>query len=515
MSTSQNGIKKSKIPKKTVIAASGRDLHHLAFDKSFQANIIFLVSNGDIITANKSACTLLNYSEKEILSQSSSTIFVTNERSFKKMFNQITGKGHSAGLITAIKKSGQHIPCEITCAIFLDQDGIEKAITTITDRSKTILKQKNIDKKKEKIVAENIMLAEAISDAKQEDILLLAGKLSFDVIWNWNLVTDELSIGEGFEEMFGYPVKKKKATIGHWTNYLHPDDKEVVEKGLQEAIASSSSHWEHAYTIIRADNTTAKVFANASILRHADGKAYRAIGVIHDLSQQQELEEKLETEIKLKEKQIAEAAKEAKETERSDLGKELHDNINQLLTASKLYLEMAKQGGDNSQIFLKRSSLYTHAAIEEIRNLTKGLTTDIIKNLGLCEAIENITRDMMEVSHIKISCSLKSFKENSVREKFKLNIFRIIQEQLNNILKHSKATEASINLLQNKKFIELTISDNGVGFDTSKKRNGIGLENIKSRAMTYKGTASFVSQLQEGCVLTVTFPAIDLILQKR
>src|SRR5688500_1888846 len=167
---------------------------------------------------------------------------------------------------------------------------------------------------------------------------------------------------------------------------------------------------------------------------------------------------------------------------------------------------MAKQGGDNSQMFLKRSSLHTHTAIEEIRNLTKGLTTDIIKNLGLCEAIENIVRDTREVSSIKISCSLKTFKENRVNEKFKLNIFRIVQEQLNNILKHSQATEASINLLQDEKSIKLTISDNGVGFDTRKKRKGIGVDNIKSRAITYKGTASFVSQPQKGCILTITFP---------
>jgi PAS domain S-box-containing protein len=180
-------------------------------------------------------------------------------------------------------------------------------------------KQIEIDANKEKVVAENIKLAQAVSDEKQAEILLLAGKLSFDVIWNWNLDTDELSMGEGFEEMFGYPIKTNKGSIGHWTNYLHPNDKEVVEKGLQEAIASSSFHWEHAYTITRANGTTAKVFANASILRRADGKAYRAIGVIHDLSQQKELEEKLEKEINSKGKQIAEAAKEAKETERSDL----------------------------------------------------------------------------------------------------------------------------------------------------------------------------------------------------
>ena len=166
-------------------------------------------------------------------------------------------------------------------------------------------------------------------------------------------------------------------------------------------------------------------------------------------------------------------------------------------------------------MYLSRSSEYTLTAIEEIRKLTKGLTTDAIKNLGLCESIENVTRDTMEVNPVKISCALESFIEDSVNDKFKLNIFRIVQEELNNILKHAKATEVTISLSQNKKSIILSISDNGVGFDTGKKRKGIGIANIKSRAASYKGTADFVSQPGQGCVLTVTFPLIDGLVNKR
>ncbi len=74
------------------------------------------------------------------------------------------------------------------------------------------------------------------------------------------------------------------------------------------------------------------------------------------------------------------------------------------------------------------------------------MTTDIIKNLGLCEAIKNLTQDTMEASSIKITYELKSFIETSVNDKFKLNVFRIVQEHLNNILKHAKATEVAIML---------------------------------------------------------------------
>ncbi len=144
-------------------------------------------------------------------------------------------------------------------------------------------------------------------------------------------------------------------------------------------------------------------------------------------------------------------------------------------------------------------------AIEEIRKLTNGLTTDTIRNLGLTEAIGNIAHDTMEVSSIKIFCELDSFKEKTVPDNLKLNIFRMVQEQLNNILKHAKASEVVIRISQNKKNITLSISDNGVGFDTSKKQTGIGVANIKSRAMSFQGTADFVSQPGKGCLLSVRF----------
>jgi signal transduction histidine kinase len=277
-------------------------------------------------------------------------------------------------------------------------------------------------------------------------------------------------------------------------------------------LASDETEWNYSYRFLRADGSVANVLSNRIILRGAGGKAYRILGSLHDISKQKVLEEKLEQEIKLKEKKIAEALQDAKDTERSDIGRELHDNITQLLGVSKLYLDMAKSGGENSEMYLSRSSEYTLTAIEEIRKLSKELTANTIKNFGLCGAIENIVRDTMEVNPVKISCALESFIEYSVNNKFKHNVYRIVQEQLNNILKHAKATEVVISLSQNEKSIMLTISDNGVGFDTGKKRKGIGIDNIKSRATSYNGTADFVSQPGQGCVLTVTFPVTDKLV---
>ncbi|MGF2412529.1 PAS domain-containing sensor histidine kinase [Ferruginibacter sp.] len=833
-------------------ATTDDNLSHLAFDNVAQANVIIIVSSGKIIMANGAACKLLGYSKKELLTKNRADIFAVEESSFKQMLKQRTADGQSKALVLVIKKTGKSLSCEITSATFTGEHGLEKSITTITDVTQRFLdqkksddekekvvadnivianskqkaidirrdkivadnitiakskqkaidikkekvvadniitaksKQKNIDNKKQKIVDDNIIEAQAKSNARlaennewikyiakssydvmwdwdtatgqiyvgdsieevfgykvrnnimnftdfcrcllieekevvenkllqtiasgskvwndnfmfkrrdgsvaattsrasilrdeegkavrligaiqdvsslqaldkklQEQItiheedtekFLLAAKLSFDVIWDWNLVTNDVFIGEGFEELFGYSIKNNKGNmITDWSDYLHPDDRKIIEQELHETLISCATNWEHAYRVTKANGAIAKVYVRASIirdaagkayrmigamqdlsrqkeleeklddeiafnakqisdykenfklifnasgdvffdsdlvadvviisdayekeygykitdnmtqsadwfshihpddkdavildyqkmiasketywksayrflradnsivdvvgsrvvLRDANGKAYRIIGSLHDVSKQKVLEEKLDHEIKLKEKQITEATEDATEMERSNIGKELHDNINQLLGASRMFLEMAKKGGVNSAMYLSRSSEYTLTAIEEIRKLTKGLTTDVIKNLGLSIAIDNLAIDMATVNPIKICCKLNSFNEKKVTDKFKLNIFRIVQEHLNNILKHAHATKVAINLSQNENFIQLSITDNGVGFDTEKKQNGIGIDNIKSRAASYNGIASFVSQPGKGCVLTVTVP---------
>ena len=122
---------------------------------------------------------------------------------------------------------------------------------------------------------------------------------------------------------------------------------------------------------------------------------------------------------------------------------------------------------------------------------------------------------MMFVNPVKISCKVSAFIEDGINNRFKLNLFRIVQEHLNNILKHAKATTIGIELTQTKEFILLTITDNGVGFDIAKKQTGIGIANIKSRAMSYQGVSDFRSQPGEGCILNIKFPVAEVLPDKK
>lgn len=412
-------------------------LYELAFTNSLQPTLITSPSTAEIISVNRAACKLLGYSAKELMHRHREDIFVINDKNYKKMLRQRKAKGYSTVFLTGVKKKGSSFPCLVTSAVFMDTDGTEKSIISISDLSQSVLKQQSIDAGREKIVAGNIELA----NSRQKTIDLENGKM----------VTGNIKLAR---------LKQK-----------------------------------------RIDTAKGKIIAANIII--AQAKSHKAKQRYHKLA-----EEKTVRAFKLKEKQIADAMEDAKDAARSDISKELHDNINQLLGASRMYIEMAKRGCGNSKMYLSRSSEYTLTAIEEIRNLTRGITTETIIHLGLTVAIENMAADIMQVNPVKIQCALNGFLENSVDKKFKLNIYRIVQEQLNNILKHAKAKNITISLSQKNCMIVLNITDDGVGFDVNKRQNGIGVDNIKSRAAGYNGTAGFISQPGEGCILQVAFPIV-------
>jgi len=296
-------------------------LHQLAFDNSLQANIIATVSNEKIISANQAACKLLGYSKKELLTKTRHAIFDTEETSFKQMLQERVTEGKSSALVTAITKSGKLLPCEISSAVFME-DGIEKSITTIVDMSESILKQKKIDTQKEKIVADNIIVAKSrqnkidskskkiVADniivaqeksdarlAENNEWIKYIAKTSYDVMWDWDIASNEIWVGESVKEVFGYKVKNNTVSFLDFSRCLIPEEKETVVSKLLEILASASKSWKDSYMIKRYDNTIASTTSRGSIVRDEAGKAIRMIGATQDVSRLQELENKLEVHI--------------------------------------------------------------------------------------------------------------------------------------------------------------------------------------------------------------------------
>jgi PAS domain S-box-containing protein len=225
--------------------------------------------------------------------------------------------------------------------------------------------------------------------------------------------------------------------------------------------------------------------------------------VINDVTKKIRLEKELELEKKLQQRQITEVILDAQEKERSELGQELHDNINQILATSKLYLDVAiEENGPKIELLLK-SRENISMALEELKKLSKELVTPILNDLGLVPSIKELIRGIRMDNKMNIRLNISGLEEKSLLHEQKINVYRIIQEQLNNILKHAGATTVVIELNRSKERIYLSVKDDGKGFDPRMHRKGVGISNIISRAELYNGNVEIESAPGKGCNLKV------------
>lgn len=225
--------------------------------------------------------------------------------------------------------------------------------------------------------------------------------------------------------------------------------------------------------------------------------------IINDVTERVRLEKELALQQRLKQQQITEVVLGAQERERFELGQELHDNINQILATSKLYLDVAIEEREPRIELLVKSRNNISMAIEEIRRLSKELITPSLNDLGLVQSIQELIRSIQMVKKMKIRLAISGLDENALLPEQKINVYRIIQEQLNNILKHAQASSVMIELNKEEEQIRLLVADDGKGFDPRMRRDGVGISNIISRAELYNGRVEIDSAPGKGCRLEV------------
>jgi signal transduction histidine kinase len=229
------------------------------------------------------------------------------------------------------------------------------------------------------------------------------------------------------------------------------------------------------------------------------------IGSLKDVTEVKVLEEQLAEERLQKQKDISESVIRVLEREKTLIGYELHDNINQLLAVIRLYIGSLNPGTEEENQIKGLAIEQLNNVIEEIRGLSKELVTPRLKKDGLVESIKELI-DSINISkqlRIEFSYDLKTYPISVGK---KVTLFRIIQEQLRNILKHSKATDVNILLHLRENEVQLHIEDNGIGFDPGKRVKGIGLSNIHERTKFYNGIVDIQAKVGEGCRMTIKIP---------
>ena len=238
-----------------------------------------------------------------------------------------------------------------------------------------------------------------------------------------------------------------------------------------------------------------------------EGEMIHIITSLIDITERKKLENKLRIEETYHQRQLTQATIDGQEKERREIGKELHDNIGQQLTTTKLYLDMAKSTADNETGEMVGLALRSVSdVINEIRGISRSLMPPTLGDLGLIDSINDLIETLVRTQTLRIELDAERFDEDALPENQKLMLFRIIQEQLNNIIKHARAKKVAITLASTSSSIFLEISDDGVGFDITKVRKGLGLTNIRNRAELFAGKMDVITSEGKGCVLKITVP---------
>lgn len=351
-------------------------------------------------------------------------------------------------------------------------------------------------------ITNEVMSKQALD--KMHERFEFAGKATRDVIWDWDLETNRIQRFGGSNAFFNY---RDKADLMDFSNdNIHPDDADEAEASLQEAIHSDAIRWMSEFRYKCAEGEYKNVIDQAYIIRDPKGKAIRLIGSMQDVTEERRLQsEVLETERRKKQEMII-ATLEAQERERKEISDELHDNVNQLLASALLFLKIVhKQPGDSNG-YVGQSIDYINSAVEEIRNLSHTLNPGILKHNGLCAALNEMATGLNIPGRFEVRFETEQVDEARLPKELQLTLYRIVQENMNNVLKYAEASSVSISLSMHNEMLLLQIEDNGKGFDLEAAARGLGILNIYNRAESFGGKARIITSPGNGCLLNVEIP---------
>lgn len=203
----------------------------------------------------------------------------------------------------------------------------------------------------------------------------------------------------------------------------------------------------------------------------------------------------------------------AQEKEKKQIGMELHDHINQILASTKMYMELAKSNEELRDQLIDTSTEQLAYAISEIRNLSKSMVLHSAEQGGVYSQVVELARIRSEAARIQVNHDIAEQLFSNLYPKVQIAIYRILEEQLNNIAKYAKAETVAISLKLQCHRLHLSITDDGQGFDVKKAKQGIGLSNIASRAELFNGNMDIVTAPGRGCTLSVSLDRAEVVAE--
>lgn len=458
-----------------------------ALDQS--AIVAITDQEGKIIYANQNFCNISKYSAEELIGQDHRIINSGYHPAsyIRNLWVTIANGKIWRGEFRNKAKDGSFYWVDTTIVPFLNEN--DKPYQYLSIRTDITEKKKAEDELK-----------------KSNERFQYATSATSDIIWELNFETKQYMVHEGKEKLFGFS-KALNWQLGIDGKNIVEEDRRRVRKGFREAkLDPTRELWEDEYRVYSTEKTILHIINHAIFIRDEKGKAIRVIGAITDLTEKKKLETELFEQQRSEQLKIIATALDAQEKERNLIGQELHDNVNQILVGTKLFLSTVNDESKKNQALIISCMENIQNAIDENRKIAHALVTPDFETKILTEQIAELSEDMLKVAGMDVTIDDTHFDENLLEEQQKLVAYRIVQEQCTNIIKYSKARLVKISLRTSNDLFKMIIADDGIGMEAGQKTKGIGLKNIKGRLSIFNGIATINTSPGKGFALEIMMP---------
>jgi PAS domain S-box-containing protein len=338
---------------------------------------------------------------------------------------------------------------------------------------------------------------------ESEERLTLAFAGAQEGIWDWNLETDAVVYSSRWKQMLGYSDDEIESHISAWERLVHPDDRAVADKA-HESVARGQPTYEAEFRLRHKDGHYVEILSRGfPVRRDPGGPVVRIVGTHFDLTERRKRDaERARTEL------LAHLVF-VQEDERRRIARDMHDQFGEQLTALSLRIALLRDACG------QRADLANHVAAlgeiaerldRDVDQLVWELRPTALDDLGLRAALANYIQEWSDRFHIAAELHTSGLLDDRLASEVETALYRIAQEALNNVAKHSSARRVEVILERRPDCVLLIVEDDGVGFadaDSAKGRQGYGLVGMRERATLVGATLEIESSPGKGTTILV------------